>query len=488
MRVAAKLVSLLVLGIMLIVAIEAYVSITQDIAIFHKESLRDATQLGRTLQELVEDIWNQNSRQRALELVEDANREESMVEVRVVRLDAARHDPAAPRASRETLLKVRKDEPISAEEIDEEGRGHLFTYAPLRVHSGGPAALEISRPLLASDKFRRDTIARACIVGMTLTAGSGVAVVFLGMAFIGRPLNRLVEKTRRVGRGDLSGAVVWERHDEMGELAAALNEMCDHLAEARENLITETEARIQAMQQLRHADRLTTVGRLAAGMAHELGTPLNVASARADMICEATGKTDVADSARIVKNQIDKITKIVRQLLDFARQQDSNKETENLSELAARIAEVVASLAKKKGVEIRVKTLGDPLVMELDSRQIQQVLTNLLVNAVQAMDKAGTVSVRVQRATARPPDSPFEEPLACARIDVQDEGSGISRDHLNQVFDPFFTTKDIGEGTGLGLSIAYGIVRDHGGWMRVESQLDQGTCFTLFLPIDQQPW
>jgi signal transduction histidine kinase len=149
-----------------------------------------------------------------------------------------------------------------------------------------------------------------------LTAVSGIAVVFLGMAFIGRPLNRLVEKTRRVGTGDLSGPVVWERHDEMGELARALNDMCVHLAEVREHLLAETEARIRAVQQLRHADRLTTVGRLAAGMAHELGTPLNVAAARADMICEDTAKSDVAGSARIVKNQIDKITKIVRQLLE----------------------------------------------------------------------------------------------------------------------------------------------------------------------------
>ncbi len=438
MRVAAKLVSVLVLGVMIIVAIEAYVSITRDIAIFDEETEHATSQLGATLKVLVEDVWNHNGQQRALELVEDANREESPVHVRVVRLDAARDDPDAPRASAKTLRMVRDGTLTSVEERNEVGRGFLFTYVRLDVGSGRPMALEISRPLDASDKFRRDTITRACLVGITLTVVSGIAVVVLGMAFIGRPLNRLVEKTRRVGTGDLSGPVVWKRHDEMGELARALNEMCEHLAEVRERLSAETEARIQALQQLRHADRLTTVGRLAAGMAHELGTPLNVASARADMICEETGQSNVADSARIVKTQIDKITKIVRQLLDFARQQESHKAKEDLSELAVRTAEVVASLARKQGVEICVDTLGDTLVMEVDGGQIQQVLTNLMVNAIQAMQKAGTVRVRVQRTTARPPDLQTQKDLTCARIDVHDEGErdfrGPSQSDLRSLF------------------------------------------------------
>ena len=125
--------------------------------------------------------------------------------------------------------------------------------------------------------------------------------------------------------------------------------------------------------------------------------------------------------------------------------------------------------------------------MEVDGVQIQQVLTNLMVNAIQAMQKAGTVRARVQRTTARPPGLEIQKDLTCARIDVYDEGKGISEDHLNQIFDPFFTTKNIGEGTGLGLSIAYGIVRDHAGWIEVESQPGKGTCFSVFLPEDDQP-
>lgn len=482
MRLAAKLVSVLVIGVIVIVAIEAYVSVNRDIDVFQEEMLRDASQLGRTLKEFIEDVWQQNGQGRALELVNDANLQEPLVDVRVVWLDAKRDDPAAPRVAAGSLHVVRDGKLMSIGQRDDAGRGFLYTYAPLDVSSERPIALEISRPLDASDKFRHDTIVRACIVAVSLTLISGIAVVVLGMAFIARPLDQLVEKTRRVGTGDLSGPIELDRHDEMAELARALNQMCENLAKARDRLVAETEARIHAIQQLRHADRLTTVGRLAAGMAHELGTPLNVTSAHADMICEETSLTSVAKGARIVKTQVDKMAKIVRQLLDFARQQEPHKSKQNLSELAMQTAEVVAALAKERNVEIRVETVGDAPIMEVDRDQIQQVLTNLMVNAVHAMQSPGVVRVRLQRSTARPPDAQNQHEVSCARIDVIDAGTGISGEHLDQIFDPFFTTKDVGEGTGLGLAIAYGIVLDHGGWIEVKSQHGEGTTFSVVLP------
>jgi len=486
MRLAAKLVSVLVLGVILIVAVEAYISIERDTTVLHDIMEDDADQLGATLKVLVEDIWNQIGQQRAWDVVEDGGHEGSVVDVRLVWLDAQRGDRDAPRASAETLRMIRGSDPKSVRERDAAGHGFQFTYALLDVDSERPVALEISRPLDASDSFRRKTISRAWVVAILLTIVSGIAVVVLGMAFIARPLSRLVEKTRRVGTGDLSGPIDLKLHDEMGELATALNEMCEHLAQVRERLLAETEARLTAMEQLRHADRLTTVGRLAAGMAHELGTPLNVVSARADMICEETGQSSVENSAQIVKNQIDKMTKIVRQLLDFARQQGPHKSRQDLTVLIVQTVEVVASLAKKQNVEICTECLEEPLFIEVDGGQIQQVLTNVIVNAIQSMQQAGTVRVRLQRTAARPPDTADATTVSCARIDVRDEGPGISHQHLEQIFDPFFTTKDVGQGTGLGLSIAYGIVRDHEGWIEVECEPGVGTCFSIFLP-DTKP-
>jgi signal transduction histidine kinase len=131
---------------------------------------------------------------------------------------------------------------------------------------------------------------------------------------------------------------------------------------------------------------------------------------------------------------------------------------------------------------MRSSSSDDPLTINADSSQIQQVLTNLLINAFHAMPDGGTVKLDIRRQTAQPPTATDGPSCDCVRIDVQDEGVGISPDDLEQVFDPFFTTKDIGEGTGLGLSITHGIVREHGGWIDVKSQPGKGTRFSVYLP------
>ena len=156
-----------------------------------------------------------------------------------------------------------------------------------------------------------------------------------------------MRKRAASGTGDLSGPLDISSHDELAELAAALNVMCDQLAAAREQVHTETEARIAALEQLRHAERLTTVGRLAAGMAHELGTPMNVASVRAELIIEEAPSEDAVASARIIKNQVDKMAGIIRQLLDFARRRTPRKKRTELSLLTQVTTQLLDALARK---------------------------------------------------------------------------------------------------------------------------------------------
>jgi len=298
----------------------------------------------------------------------------------------------------------------------------------------------------------------------------------------------LIEKTRRVGAGDLTGPFDISRGDEFSELAAALNLMCEQLSAARDQLGRETDARIAALEQLRHADRLTTVGSLAAGMAHELGTPMNVVSVRAELIIEESPSDDAVASAKIIKAQIDKMAGIIRQLLNFARRRVPRKERADLSQLAEQSTQLLGVLAKSKQVEIKLSSSAGPLPADVDAGQIQQVLTNLVVNAIQAMPNGGTIDVSLERGSYRPRTAAGDGRRGegrgdFARIDVRDEGVGISQDHLHRIFDPFFTTKEVGEGTGLGLSIAYGIVQDHGGWIDVKSVVGQGSCFSVFLPL-----
>ena len=166
----------------------------------------------------------------------------------------------------------------------------------------------------------RDIIHRTALLIGGMVVISGLLAAWLGVRLIGQPLRRLIDKTRRVATGDLAGPVHLQSHDELAELSESLNQMCAQLAESQSMIQQESAARIAAIEQLRHTDRLKTVGRLAAGIAHELGTPLNVVSGRAGLIVSGKLAADeIGPSAAAIKTEVDKMTKIIRQLLDFAR-------------------------------------------------------------------------------------------------------------------------------------------------------------------------
>jgi two-component system NtrC family sensor kinase len=300
----------------------------------------------------------------------------------------------------------------------------------------------------------------------------------VGVVFIGRPINKLAGKARRVGTGDLTGPLDLKQRDELGELANEINLMCERLAE-------EQGARARATEQLRHADRLTTVGKLASGLAHELGTPLNVVSGRARLIAQREVEgTDAIDSARIVMEQAERMTALIRQLLDFARPRAPQAAPLNVTTLAARVCELVATIARKGNVKLVPPVYDDRLRLEADDGQLTQVLTNLLVNAIQAMPEAGgEVAIVARTVDQVPPPYVGGSLQAWMAIEVRDTGAGMDDATRERIFEPFFTTKQIGEGTGLGLSVSWGIVREHGGWIDVQSTLNQGTTVTVYLPM-----
>ncbi len=179
----------------------------------------------------------------------------------------------------------------------------------------------------------------------------------------------------------------------------------------------------------------------------------------------------------------------MRQLLDFARRGTSHRAAVEMTGLVQQVLAVLQPLAEKQDINFRVVDEAGPTVCQADAGQIQQVLTNLIVNAGQAMPDGGTVEIGLRRQRAEPPDRAPETGRGAGRylsISVNDQGQGIAEEHLSQIFEPFFTTKDVGEGTGLGLSIAYGIAEEHGGWIDVHSQLGQGSTFTLYLPLEKR--
>lgn len=425
------------------------------------------------LRPAIRDVWLHDGESRARELIAEAQKRLGSVEVRLVSLDAAASPAKQPLVPLARLTRLEPGHDVVVIDRDYAGGGRIFTY--VRVHFAEPsaAAIEVSRSLADHAAVRRDVMRRAVVTALAVAIASGVVTYLLGLALVGRPLAVLVAQTHRIGEGDLSYRIDVHHRDEIAALAREMNRMCDRLREARES------EQAQASQ-LRHSDRLATVGELAAGMAHELGTPLNVIRARARQM--ERGSPEAGDKARIIVEQVDRMTKLIRQLLDFARKRELQPAEVDVRTLVGHAVTLLEPLARTRSLALAVMGDDQPLPGRVDAEQMTQVVLNLVMNAVHATASGGAVSVKLGRGRAVPPAVGARGERECVCIEVHDEGSGITPEALPHIFDPFFTTKEVGEGTGLGLSVAYGIVRDHGGWIDVASRLGEGSTFTVWLP------
>ena len=360
-----------------------------------------------------------------------------------------------------------------------EGREFVSRF-PVRVGGEPIGTIVVSESLDDTERLIRHGVLFSVVSVVIVVMVSFAASLILGRWLVGKPIGKLVDKARRIGRRDFSGVVELHRTDELGELAAAMNAMSGELAAALEQITKETDARVRAVEQMRHADRLSTVGKLAAGVAHELGTPLSIVGGHAQMITgrEVTGD-GVFESATAIDREATRMGRIVRQLLDFARRRGPEGTASEVAAVAARCLDLLAPMAKRAEVTTRLDVAA-PLRALIDEDSLQQVLTNLIVNAVQAMSPGGELRIAAARERAAAPDAPGDAATPCIRIEVADTGRGIAEDVVAHIFEPFFTTKQPGDGTGLGLAVVYGIVVDHRGWITVGSS-DQGTTFSVFL-------
>ncbi len=480
MKLTMRLLSLLLLGAFVLLAVDTYVSIRCEDAILERDMRLNSGLLGRAMRGILADAWSTRGESRALELIRDANEAEKLAFVRYVRLDAPPGDPSRPLVPAERLAAVRHGEEVSLRDRSHTGEGYLRTYVPFPAADSGQGALEISQSLVVLDERARTIAVRGIVLAAALAVVGGILAIGLGIGLVGHRLRRLGEKIRQVGDGDLSRPLMLGGSDELSAIATGLNGMCEHLAESQARVRRETEQRIAALEALRHADRLRTVGQLASGVAHELGTPLNVVSGRAELIALGTmSAAETVESANIIRHQSERMAGIVRQLLGFARRQSPARESVDLFEIARECQQLVAALARKRDVSVSV--VGVAARIKVDRSQMQQVIMNLLMNALQASPQHGQVEVGVTQSRAAPPGR-SESARSCVCVHVQDNGEGIPRENLERVFEPFFTTKSVGEGTGLGLSTALGIVEDHGGWIDVQSELGVGSRFTICLP------
>lgn len=482
MKLTAKLVIVFVLGIMLLIAINGYLAIRRETQLFEADAATDAERLGSAMESMVTFVWRERGPQHALEMIRRTTVPKYSLRIRWVWFDATVGDPHEPRAPRDRLAAVAVNKIVTCMAPEADGSEFIHSYWEIEVDRARRGGLELSKPTTQLEDKKHDVMVRTGILMLAMTGLTAILATVVGVGFVGRPLKRLIDKAERVAQGDLTGPVELRTHDELSQLGTSLNSMCDQLAASQQNLQEETASRVAAMEQLRHADRLRTVGRLASGVAHELGTPLNVISGRAGLIAsDKLNDEQRTESARTIKAEADRMAGTIRQLLDFARRNAPRKARVDLRHVIEQTIDLLSPIADKRHVQLRFEVADSAMAM-VDVGQIQQVLTNLIVNAMHASAKDSHVEIRVKRSQVDPPEDHEAEAGQYDCIAIEDYGQGIEPENIEHLFEPFFTTKDVGEGTGLGLSIAYGIVKEHGGWIDVESRVGQGSVFRVYLP------
>jgi signal transduction histidine kinase len=476
MRLVAKLTVALVLCMSVVLAFFGWRSVQRERTLLGAYRHHAGRALLGALVPAVREAYRREGEAGARRLVAEADTKDDLLKLRWVWLDAPAGDPARPEAPAGAWA------PGEVVQV-QQGAPRELVYAKVDV-GGRPAAIELSESLEEEARILRTGAEHAALTVAALALSGGVMALALGLLFVGRPVQRIVDKTRRIGAGDLAGPLELRGSDELARVAEEIDLMCGRLQQARVEIDRETAARIAALEQLRHADRLGTVGKLASGIAHELGTPLNVVGGRAKRILRGAPPAEVEDNARIIVEQADRMTRIIRQLLDFARRRGANKAPADIGAIAREVLVLLGPHADKRRVKARLEGDDDAPRVEVDAGQIQQALTNLVMNAIQAMPEGGDLAVRISREQTAPPPGHRSAEGEHVAIRVSDQGVGIRADQLPHVFEPFFTTKDVGEGTGLGLSVTWGIIEEHDGWITVESEPGRGTTFTAWLPVD----
>jgi len=482
MRLTLKLTIALTVILIFQFALYSYLVAQRLTGFFERDIKRDALQIGRTLATAVGRTWKNQGKDEALALISETNDDYAEIQIRFVWL------------SENVEVKLRPDLPLSDLTSLEKGKffvkrvypdpesDYIYTYIRVPLEEEQQGAIELKQSFAPESRFTTISVLRALAFLFIVVSTTALVMWLLGYFFIGRPIRRLCEKARRIGQGDLSDHIEVKGSDEIALLSHEINQMNDALAESRKRVEEETAAKLQAVGQLRHADRLTTIGTLASGVAHELGTPLTVVSGNVTSLASKTDP-DVQKATASISEQIEKMSAIIRQLLNFSRRRTLDRKSLNLQELLDRVIKMLTPFGEKRRVSIQYFPSTHDAIVEVDGTQIEQVLTNLIVNAMQAME-TGEVEVGFTTEMAINPESSNSSSRSYYCIYIKDFGRGMTEEEAKQIFDPFFTTKSPGQGTGMGLSIAHGIVREHRGWIKVETELGKGSCFFVYLPSD----
>lgn len=335
------------------------------------------------------------------------------------------------------------------------------------VRGAGQNLLTLADQLVASERriihrLIQQMIPLPLISLLVLVILLGFVIFFIGERVI-RPLARITRESEAVARGAFQRITPHgDSKNEIHLLVAAINRMMGELEKRQEQLV--------------QSRKIASIGTLTAGIAHEINNPINNISLILESLIEDADTMAEDERRRLYQeamDQADRTSEIVKNLLEFSRASYPRMEDVNLEEIIDKTTRLVKNEMNLHNIKFAKEVTAALPEIRLDRGGLQQVLLNLFMNAIQAMDNGGELKVAIGPSEA----------AGEARIDVIDNGPGIPPEYINQIFDPFFTTKKEGVGTGLGLSVSYNIVKKHGGRLTVQSRPGQGTCFSIFLPL-----
>jgi len=310
------------------------------------------------------------------------------------------------------------------------------------------------------------------VAGMALAIGLGYIIANK----ISRPVQQLIKASVQVSQGNLSPEIGSISKGEIGVLQKTFKQMLASIQERDQRQKAESEIK------LLQSEKQASIGKLAGGVAHEINNPLTGIFTFTHMLLR---RKDIPEEVRsdleTIAQETERVRKIVKGLLDFSRQTELDREPTDVNRLVRFSISLVENQALIKGVSLNFEPGEGLPTITLDRNQIQSVLLNIMINALDATDPGGSITITsgIGVSTSKPGQNGIE--ILCT-----DTGCGISPENLNKLFDPFFTTKDVGHGTGLGLSVSYGIVERHGGTIWVQSKIGKGSTFKVWLPIEEQ--